>query len=152
MRVAVMAVLLACLAGPAMADIAARPWGVTADDGRPANLYTLTIAHGMTTEITNYGGVVVSLTAPDRQGRYANVVQGFGSLGDYTSADYIANHGHYGAIIGRFANRIKGAGITLDGNSYRLDPERMATSTRAARWPISARSGTRAWSMAPSPA
>jgi aldose 1-epimerase len=68
--------------------------------------------------------VVVSLTAPDRTGKFADVVQGFDSLTDYTSADYLKSNGHYGAIVGRFANRIRGAKLTLDGKSYALDPDK----------------------------
>src|SRR5579859_5490290 len=104
------------LAIPVQAAIAVQPWGVTQDDGRAADLYTLTNGSGMRVRITNYGGVIVSIEVPGRDGKLANVVQGFDRLADYTSADYIHNNGHYGAIIGRFANRIRGASITLDGN------------------------------------
>jgi len=119
-------VLLGLLSLPAsaMAGITAQDWGVTADDGRPAKLFTLTNAAGMQARISSYGGVVVSLTAPDRNGKFADVVQGFDSLTDYTSADYLKSNGHYGAIVGRFANRIRGAKITLDGKSYALDPDK----------------------------
>ena len=113
-----------CLCAPVQAAISSQPWGVTADDGRAANLFTLTNAKGMRVRITNYGGVIVSIEAPGRDGKTANVAQGFDSLADYTSADYIRNNGHYGAIIGRFANRIRGASITLDGKSYALDPDK----------------------------
>jgi aldose 1-epimerase len=112
------------LCAPAQAAISSQAWGVTADDGRAANLYTLTNAKGMRVRITNYGGVIVSIDMPGRNGKTANVAQGFDSLADYTSADYIRNNGHYGAIIGRFANRIRGATITLDGRSYALDPDK----------------------------
>ena len=111
-------------AAPSLAAISTQPWGVTADDGRPANLYTLTNAKGMRVRITNYGGVIQSIEVPGRDGRLANVVQGFDSLAGYTSADYIRNNGHYGSIIGRFANRIRGATITLDGKAYALDPDK----------------------------
>jgi aldose 1-epimerase len=109
---------------PAMARITGQDWGVTADDGRPAKLFILTNAKGMEARISSYGGVVVSLTAPDRTGKFADVVQGFDSLTDYTSADYLKSNGHYGAIVGRFANRIRGAKLTLDGKSYALDPDK----------------------------
>ncbi len=112
------------LALPAQAAISSQNWGVTADDGRPANLYTLTNADGMRVRITNYGGVIVSIEVAGRDGKLADVAQGFASLADYTSADYIRSNGHYGAIIGRFANRIRGAAITLDGKSYALDPDK----------------------------
>jgi aldose 1-epimerase len=112
------------LPAQAVAGITAQDWGVTADDHRPAKLFTLTNAKGMEARISSYGGVVVSLTAPDRNGKFADVVEGFGSLTDYTSADYLKSNGHYGAIVGRFANRIRGARITLDGKSYALDPDK----------------------------
>jgi aldose 1-epimerase len=112
------------LCSPVQAAISSQPWGVTADDGRAANLYTLTNAKGMRVRITNYGGVIVSIETPGRDGKLANVVQGFDSLADYTSADYIRNNGHYGSIIGRFANRIRGATVTLDGKIYALDPDK----------------------------
>jgi len=113
-----------CFCLPSQAAIRAQSWGVTADDGRQANLYTLTNVHGMEARITNYGGVIVSLSVRDRLGVAANVVQGFDSLTDYSSADYVQSNGHYGAIIGRFANRIRGAKITLDGRAYALDPDK----------------------------
>lgn len=118
----VMAAALFC--APAQAAISSQSWGTTADDGRPANLYTLTNDKGMRVRITNYGGVIVSIEVPGRDGKLADVAQGFDSLADYTSADYIRNNGHYGAIIGRFANRIRGASITLDGKTYALDPDK----------------------------
>jgi galactose mutarotase-like enzyme len=74
--------------------------------------------------ISNYGGVIISIDVPGRDGTVADIVQGFASLADYTSADYIRNNAHYGAIIGRFANRIRGATVTLDGKQYALDPDK----------------------------
>jgi aldose 1-epimerase len=112
------------LGAPAQAAITAQPWGVTADDGRPASLYTLTNKSGVEVRITNYGGVVVGIRVPDRNGVMGDVVQGFDSLADYTSDDYLKANGHYGAIIGRFANRIRGAKITLDGRTYALDADK----------------------------
>jgi aldose 1-epimerase len=116
------AIFLLC--APVQAAISSQPWGATADDGRAATLYTMTNANGTRVRITNYGGIVVSIEVPGRNGKFADVVQGFDSLADYTSADYIRSNGHYGAIIGRFANRIRGATITLDGKSYALDPDK----------------------------
>jgi aldose 1-epimerase len=118
------ALLAMVLCAPAQAAITQQPWGKTADDGRAANLYTLTNAHGMRVRITNYGGVVVSIGLPSRDGKLVDVAQGFDSLNDYTSADYIENNGHYGSIIGRFANRIQGAKITLDGKTYALEADK----------------------------
>ena len=117
--------ITACLlAAPAQAAITSQPWGKTADDGRAANLYTLTNGHGMRVRITNYGGVIVSIEAPGKDGKTVNVAQGFGGLADYTRDDYIKNNGHYGSIIGRYANRIKGASVTLDGKTYALDADK----------------------------
>jgi aldose 1-epimerase len=118
------AVVALSLCAPAQAAISSQPWGVTADDGRPASLYTLTNERGMRVKITNYGGVIVSIEVPGRDGKLADVVQGFDSLAGYTSADYIRNNGHYGSIIGRFANRIRGATVTLGGKSYALDADK----------------------------
>ena len=120
----ILAVAACLLAAPSHAAITSEPWGKTADDGRTANLYTLTNAHGMRVRITNYGGVIVSIEVPGRDGKRTSVAQGFNSLADYTSADYIKNNGHYGSIIGRFANRIRGAAITLDGKTHALEPDK----------------------------
>lgn len=117
------AAILFAYAAPAAARIVSQPWGTTADDGRKADIYILTNASGMEVRISNYGGVIVSLHAPGRDGRMANVVQGFDTLTDYTSADYIRTHGHYGAIIGRYANRIKGAKVTIDGKVHALEAD-----------------------------
>ncbi|MBA2588837.1 MAG: galactose mutarotase [Alphaproteobacteria bacterium] len=122
MPLVMLAVLAVC--APVQAAITTQDWGATADDHRPANLYTLTNAAGMQVRISNYGGVVVSIHAPGKGGAFANVVQGFDTLTDYTSEDYIRANGHYGAIVGRFANRIKGARLTIDGQSYALDPDK----------------------------
>jgi aldose 1-epimerase len=71
-------------------------------DGTAIQLFTLTNQNGIQARITNYGGIVVSLTAPDRKGAMADVVLGFDSL-----AGYLANPGpHFGALIGRYGNRI----------------------------------------------
>jgi aldose 1-epimerase len=123
-RLAAALIFLIAGSAGAQAAISVQPWGTTGDDARPARLYTLTNANGMVARVTNYGGVLVSLTAPGRGGNFANVVQGFDSLSDYTSEDYIRANGHYGAIIGRFANRIKGAKLTIDGKTYALDPDK----------------------------
>jgi aldose 1-epimerase len=114
------AAALLAFVSTAEAKITRENWG-DVPDGGSASLFTLTNAAGMEARITNYGGVIVSLKVPGRDGRMANVVQGFDSLADYTSADYLKTHGHYGAIIGRYANRIKGADVVIDGRHYALD-------------------------------
>ena len=88
----------------------------TLPDGTVVDIFTLRNARGMEARITNYGGIVVALTAPDRNGRFADVV-----LGCDTLADYVKNPGPYlGAIIGRYGNRIAEGKFTLNGRVFRL--------------------------------
>jgi aldose 1-epimerase len=87
-------------------------WGLTAS-GEEVHLFTLKNAAGMEATITDYGGILVSLTAPDREGRFADVVLGFDKL-----EPYLGKHPHFGCITGRYANRIGGASFTLDGIEY----------------------------------
>lgn len=103
------------LAGPAQAAITSQSWGGL--DGKGVDLFTLTNAKGMEARITNYGGVITSIRVPDKNVTMANVVQGFDSLNDYTSIDY---KGRYGALIGRFANRIKDNAFSIGNLNYRI--------------------------------
>jgi len=80
-------------------------------------LYTLTNSKGVTAAITNYGGILVSLKVPDRAGQLADVVLGFDTLDGY-----LKGHPYFGAIIGRYGNRIAKARFTLNGVEYRLAP------------------------------
>src|SRR5712671_7016660 len=100
--VCISAVMLLAVSLPAEAGIAVRAWGGV--EGQGVDLYTLTNARGMEAKITNYGAVITSVRVPGRDGKLTNVVQGFDRLEDYTSPGY---GGRYGAIIGRYANRIK---------------------------------------------
>jgi aldose 1-epimerase len=84
-------------------------------DGAAVELYSLTNANGMQAGIITYGGTVVSLTAPDRNGKYADVVLGMDDLAGYRKATAF-----FGALIGRYGNRIGHAQFTLDGNTYKL--------------------------------
>ncbi len=88
-------------------------FGETADG--PVDLYTLTNAQGMEVAITNYGGIIVSLLTPDRMGSLTDVVLGFDSL-----APYLEGHPFFGAIVGRYGNRIGNARFELDGETYTL--------------------------------
>jgi aldose 1-epimerase len=106
--------------------ITSTPWGTA--NGHEVNLYTLTNRNGMKVKITNYGGVVQSIWVPDRHGRLANVALGFSNLDDYVNdfqhQPWPASGGsgdtYFGAIIGRYANRIAGAEFTLNGHAYPL--------------------------------
>jgi aldose 1-epimerase len=84
-------------------------------DGRVVEIYTLRNDNGMEARIATYGGILVSLTAPDRDGQFADVVLGYDRL-----EEYLTNPPYFGAVIGRYANRIGGAKFQLNGKTYRL--------------------------------
>jgi aldose 1-epimerase len=91
-----------------------RPFGTT-PEGVPVNVYTLTNAAGMEVRITNYGGTVVSIKTPDRQGQMGDVVLGFDTLDGY-----LHNTPYFGVIVGRYGNRIAKGQFSLDGVTYTL--------------------------------
>jgi aldose 1-epimerase len=84
-------------------------------DGTAVELYTLSNANGMRAEIITYGGAVVRLTAPDRTGKFADIVLGMDSLDGYR-----AEPNYFGALIGRYGNRIGHAAFPLEGKTYQL--------------------------------
>jgi len=85
-------------------------------DGKPTDLYVLKNRNGMTAAITNYGGRLVSLLVPDKNGKMTDVVVGFGSVQDYQNS----TEPYFGATIGRVGNRIAKGKFTLDGKEYSL--------------------------------
>jgi len=85
-------------------------------DGVPVQIYTLTNQNGLEARITNYGGIVVSLKTPDRRGVMADIVLGFDTLSGYLTSP----SPYFGALIGRYGNRIGHARFTLDGVEYKL--------------------------------
>jgi aldose 1-epimerase len=89
-------------------------------EGTPVELYTLRNANGMEAKITNYGGIVVSLKVPDRSGQFGDVVLGFDSLDRYLSPEYAKSNPYFGALIGRYGNRIGKAKFSLAGKEYKL--------------------------------
>jgi aldose 1-epimerase len=91
-----------------------RPFGKM-PDGRTAMLFEMINAAGMKAAITNFGGIIQSITVPDRKGAMADVTLGFDTL-----APYLANPAYFGAIIGRTANRIANARFELNGKTYML--------------------------------
>ena len=91
-----------------------KPWGKTAA-GEEVELFTLTRTGAPTVSIASYAGYVVSILAPDREGRVADVTLGYKDL-----AGYLGDGSSFGNLIGRYANRIGGARFTLDGKSYTL--------------------------------
>jgi aldose 1-epimerase len=115
-----LSLVAACLTGCSSAPRSSRdllsrqPWGQT-KDGTPVDLYTLRNRNGAEARISNYGGLVISLTMPDRAGVFGDVVLGYDDL-----ADYIKDSPYFGALIGRFGNRIAKGKFTLDGQQYTL--------------------------------
>jgi len=95
-------------------DIDVKTFGQTAD-GRQVRLYSLCNANGLKADIMTYGAIVVSLQAPDRKGRMDDIVLGYDNL-----QDYIKNSPYFGAIVGRYGNRIAKGKFTLDGTEYTL--------------------------------
>jgi aldose 1-epimerase len=84
-------------------------------EGEQVDLYTLTNKNGVEATITTYGGAVVSLKVPDVHGTLGDIVLGFDSVDGYVN-----NKSYFGAIIGRYGNRIGHAQFTLDGKTYTL--------------------------------
>jgi len=84
-------------------------------DGTPVDIFTLRNSRGMEARITNYGGIVVSLTAPDRNGKFGDVVLGYDDL-----QGYLKKNPYFGALVGRYGNRIAKAQFTLNGVTYNL--------------------------------
>lgn len=96
------------------AGVRVAPYGVT-PDGQDISLYTLTNANGMQVRVTNYGAIVQSILTPDRNGALADVTLGFDTLDGY-----LGKHPYFGAVVGRYGNRIAKGKFTLDGKEYAL--------------------------------
>lgn len=107
-----MGVLLTTSAGAGSVD--KTPFGNT-QDGKAVDLYTLTNDRGASVKFIAYGGIITAINVPDRWGKLDNVVLGFKELADYDSMNP-----YFGALIGRYGNRIGGAKFTLDGTQYQL--------------------------------
>jgi len=96
------------------------PFGVT-PSGDSVDLYTLATESGVTMQVTNYGGIITSLEVPDREGRLEDVVLGFDSLSTYVSEQYRSANPYFGALIGRYGNRIDDGTFSIDGETYALE-------------------------------
>ena len=108
--------LLPTVASAASDSIAVKPWGA-ASDGKAISLYILTNSHGLKVKITNFGGTVTSLLVPDKKGRLGDIALGYDS-----PVSYEKNVGgtYFGALIGRYANRIAKGHLVVDGKAYQL--------------------------------
>lgn len=96
-------------------NITSKPFG-NMPDGTGITLYTLTNKNGLKAEIMNYGGTVVSLYVPDKNGNLSDVVLGYDKL-----EDYLDRSPFFGSLIGRYANRLEGASFELNGITYILN-------------------------------
>lgn len=95
-------------------SVVVQPFGKT-QDGRAVQKYTLKGAGGVTMEVIDYGGKVVRLFTPDRQGEYADITLGFNEVEGYEKHDRF-----FGSLVGRYGNRIAQGKFTLDGTTYNL--------------------------------
>jgi aldose 1-epimerase len=98
------------------AGITEKPFGTF--EQKPVTEYTITNAHGMQVSVINYGGAVTRIITPDKDGKMGDVVTGFESLDGFTQKGVP----YFGALIGRYGNRIANAKFTLDGKTYTLAP------------------------------
>src|ERR1019366_1241573 len=121
--IALCAVILTfgCGSGPAKEagsprKLGGQPWGKTAA-GEAVELYTLTNAKGTEARITTYGGILVSLKVPDRSGKSEDIVLGFDNLDGYLQQPPPP---YFGALIGRYGNRIANGQFALDSVQYKL--------------------------------
>jgi aldose 1-epimerase len=112
----VLTALLGCASmGPSsLGQISRSPFGQL-EDGSPVDIFSLRNSKGAEARICNYGGIVVSLKVPDREGRISDVALGYDDLGGY-----LKKNPYFGAIVGRYANRIGGAKFSLNGKEYTL--------------------------------
>ncbi len=113
-RIAASLVLLClCVVLTVSAQVSKESWGTA--DGQNVDLYTLKNRNGVEAKITNYGGIVVSLKVPDRNRKFDDVVLGLNDLDSY-----LKGHPYFGAIVGRYGNRIAKGRFTLNGVEYKL--------------------------------
>ena len=89
-------------------------------EGAEVQLFTLQNAHGLKATITNFGGTLTSLLVPDKNGKLGDVVLGFDDLASYTSDLYRKENPYFGALIGRYGNRLAKGKFTLDGKPYQV--------------------------------
>jgi aldose 1-epimerase len=86
------------------------------DNGSDAAIFTLKNTNGLIAKITNYGGIITELHVPDKNGKNADIVLGYDTLAEYRAASP-----YFGALVGRYANRIANAEFQLDGKKYSLE-------------------------------
>jgi aldose 1-epimerase len=117
---AIVFILLSCVQETKVEKSTTEPMKVTKEkfgmlDSTEVYLYTLKNSNGLEVKITNYGGIVTSVLAPDKDGKLADVVLGFNDL-----QSYIDGHPYFGCIVGRYGNRIANGKFSIDGEEYTL--------------------------------
>lgn len=100
-------------------------------EGVPVERFVLANADGMRVAILSFGAIIQELWVPDRQGRFANVVLGFRDFDGY-----VAKNPHFGSVLGRFANRIRGASFPLDGVRHRITANKAPHSAHGGARPF----------------
>lgn len=86
--------------------------------GETAELFTLSNNQDVTVQITNYGAIITSIETPDKFGKKTNIVCGFEKLEEYLSKEYLGSYPYFGAIIGRYGNRIANGKYQIDGEEF----------------------------------
>ena len=89
-------------------------------DGSEAKLFKLTNNNKLTVKITNYGAIITSIEMPDKTGKLENIVCGFEKLETYIRDGYLGSYPYFGAIIGRFGNRIAKGNLEIEGKTYKM--------------------------------
>ena len=120
LAILVLAILVSCGGGKTKPKA-----GITKDafgqfKGQPVELYTLTNNNGVVMKVTTYGATITELHVPDKDGKMGDVVLGFDKLDGYISPEYEKSNPNFGAVIGRYGNRIAKGKFTLDGVEYTL--------------------------------
>lgn len=109
--------LLAILLTASLSTLPTAQAQIESNDFDNVKLYKLTNAKGMSIEVTNYGAIITAIHVPDRNGKLGDVALGYNQLKDYTNA---VDKPYFGAIVGRYGNRIAKGKFTLDGVEYSL--------------------------------
>ena len=145
-RASVIAMALAAAIPGRTADAAATldhvQYGTT-HGGQVVDIFTMTNDHGLRVRFLSLGGVITEIDVPDRAGRLDNIVLGLKTVQEYETLP-----GHYGAITGRYANRIGGAQFTLNGQTYHLIANNGANTLHGGPNALD----RQVWSVSPSPA
>ncbi len=112
-----MRILFVCLIGICLFCQSLAAQQVTIDDFDKIYLYTLRNANGVTVKVTNFGAIITSILTPDRDGNLGDIALGYNTVEDYINA---VNKPYFGAIVGRYGNRIAKGKFSIDGQEYTL--------------------------------